>query len=472
MIDEILYEGLWFLPDQPQVAVPGSVSFSPNDGVSLKLNGSLTPELFRPDNRPPIILGDTSDGKRITLVSCLVSGASISAPGYAVERYRAQMMLIGCHISDRQSLRFREFRIRFWNLEECIGEDAVVTNWHKFQAPMMVTAQFPKQLRVNVEGTEVVTDHVIHPFGHRFVEQGFRQKAYFTLVTPEPMSVQEILGGRGIGRSLHTLLEFAADSRLPVTELFVREFTNPPLPSSEEELVDEGSPEPVQVLMSQGDVLPPPSRRLPSDMIFNISLLEASWEECLRRWHLARIRFGPTFDHFFSLPRITGLPAEHRFLNLAQALESYHRRSHPNATREPEAEFASRLKRILDLLPNEDDQKWLSGELTYSNEVKLRTRLKQMYDLMPHAVQQRLGSRKDFAKRVTDTRNYMTHFNPDLAKSAVTAPKELWRLGDQLALVLRIAFLMVLDLDLDEALRSNWGQRQLARLDVLSGREL
>jgi hypothetical protein len=35
------YQGYWWLPDEPEEEVPGTLKFDPNEGASLNLLGSL-----------------------------------------------------------------------------------------------------------------------------------------------------------------------------------------------------------------------------------------------------------------------------------------------------------------------------------------------------------------------------------------------------------------------------------------------
>lgn len=45
---------------------------------------------------------------------------------------------------------------------------------------------------------------------------------------------------------------------------------------------------------------------------------------------------------------------------------------------------------------------------------------------MPPKVQELIGDRKKFVRSITDTRNYLTHFNEDLKPRALTSVGELW----------------------------------------------
>jgi ApeA N-terminal domain 1 len=91
---------------------------------------------------------------------------------------------------------------------------------------------------------------------------------------------------------------------------------------------------------------------------------------------------------------------EQRFLNIAQAVESYHRRRSDKKDLSEE-DHEKRLEKILAGTPQEY-KKWLSDKLKYSNELSLRQRLK---DLLGDANRSQvalslIGSKKVFIDKV------------------------------------------------------------------------
>jgi hypothetical protein len=82
---------------------------------------------------------------------------------------------------------------------------------------------------------------------------------------------------------------------------------------------------------------------------------------------------------------------------------------------------------------------------------------------MPDTVRGKLGSEDEFAKRVANTRNYLTHYG-DSRRAGVVVGRELVDLLRQLGLVLRTVFLIELGLNVEQILATPWGNRLLAGL--------
>ena len=82
---------------------------------------------------------------------------------------------------------------------------------------------------------------------------------------------------------------------------------------------------------------------------------------------------------------------------------------------------------------------------------------------MPATVRGKLGLEDVFARRVANTRNYLTHYG-DSGRPGVVAGSELVHLTRQLGLVLRALFLIELGLDVEHVLAMPWGNRLLASL--------
>jgi hypothetical protein len=95
MIEEFEYKGRWWLPDDPEEKIDGTLSFTPGEGAVLDLigsfenikstnyKGSITKKVWAGKPfEPEIVLGTSSDGKNITLHKCFVTNGSDSSSGF------------------------------------------------------------------------------------------------------------------------------------------------------------------------------------------------------------------------------------------------------------------------------------------------------------------------------------------------------------------------------------------------------
>src|SRR4051794_35044901 len=92
---------MWWLPDGADSPLGGELVFSPEEGLALSLIGTLKPleEVFKWSERPteyPIVLGATTDAKRVTLVGCFESEGRIGG-GAPSQTLKASRGLMGHH---------------------------------------------------------------------------------------------------------------------------------------------------------------------------------------------------------------------------------------------------------------------------------------------------------------------------------------------------------------------------------------
>ncbi len=102
------------------------------------------------------------------------------------------------------------------------------------------------------------------------------------------------------------------------------------------------------------------------------------------------------------------------------------------------------------------------GRLRYANEYSLRKRLHELaHHLAPYLPLRFLaesGDRNAFVEKATDTRNYLTHYDPELREKAATNGAELYELGKKLCAILDALLLEEIGFEQDqirEMLRKN-----------------
>ncbi len=152
----------------------------------------------------------------------------------------------------------------------------------------------------------------------------------------------------------------------------------------------------------------------------------------LDRWHAYRKASPEAFDMISEYVAFGGdLNSADRLLLLARFLEVHHRRTRKGGQLTKKA-HSSRTQAILANAPLEH-RAWLKDALAFSNNLKLYERLVEICNLFGRDLDALLaGDREGFARRVTDTRNYYTHYSSGLRKRAareidlVILTKRLW----------------------------------------------
>ena len=147
MLEQIVVNGLFWLPEMPERRVAGILTYDPAGNSTLALIGSLKEfaqinEFFTPD----IILGISLDGKPITLYRCFEKSSRFSSGGPLVTDFHVLTILIGAHFQSAQDIKFRRMYFEFSGLREWIGINPVTRKGGK--NTWQIKYKRPKQIRL------------------------------------------------------------------------------------------------------------------------------------------------------------------------------------------------------------------------------------------------------------------------------------------------------------------------------------
>ncbi len=128
-MEELNLEGVFWLETMPDDQVAGRLTFDAVNGAELDLIGSFhsLQKLFNELERPVRIHG-IAGGKALTLLDCLRTNMSIQVPGITSEKYRASVILSGCHLNESQPQVFDAVRVKFRHLDSWVGKTGTVVD--------------------------------------------------------------------------------------------------------------------------------------------------------------------------------------------------------------------------------------------------------------------------------------------------------------------------------------------------------
>jgi Apea-like HEPN/ApeA N-terminal domain 1 len=154
---------------------------------------------------------------------------------------------------------------------------------------------------------------------------------------------------------------------------------------------------------------------------------------------------------------------ENRFMAVIRAIEVFHRRVFEKSYYVPEAEYKGGLRKDLEKVVNSADietnfRKSLIKKLEYGYQYSLRTRLKELLNEYGSEFLSLFVDKKKsvFIGDVVSTRNWLTHFDENDRKAAVTDNEELAYLSGRLEILLTILLLNYIGIskdDIAEAIR-------------------
>ncbi len=118
--------GYWWLPEQSDAPLAGTLILSEEDGVKLNLMGFFGSklELHGIEDMPehPIVLGVIQNGKEVTLEDTHAIGMNMSFPGFPTLNLSAKAAYVGGHFGNEDELRFHEARLETNHLLGWIGQ--------------------------------------------------------------------------------------------------------------------------------------------------------------------------------------------------------------------------------------------------------------------------------------------------------------------------------------------------------------
>jgi hypothetical protein len=366
----------------------------------------------------------TSHGEYITAFNCDAANFHMSMPGYMAEDYNVSAVYIGAHFTNEQYIVFQKAKVEYSYLPEWFGVSGF-------------------EHRRDVTDNGVLTQHnVKYTFPNTYAATGlnYNIETDFSLnVNPEVHNV-----------NLHQLVSFKFTLRERISpdrwlneyfssiQNFLTLATDRPnhidsitfyLPN-EEEGRDTAIKFYVHLIYRDEKEI----RHLhPQDMLFGFNDISEKFGETINRWIILNKELRTTANLFFGSRYRPGSYADSRFLTLAQAAEIYHRSRKSNLVL-PRSKHKRKIASITARVPK-IYRAWLKDNLAYSNEPRLRHRITELLDMTDDIITPIVRDKAIFAKRITDTRNYFTHFSSGRERAA--SGVELYWLTESLSFVLQ-----------------------------------
>lgn len=445
-MEEITLQGVWWLPENPDRAAPGTLTFRDSERPVLNLIGSLHDRDFSEQAfEPQFVLGLATTGKKVTLYRCLEVNRSFNlGGGLGTSRISASVLFIGEHFSEAKDLVFERFAVSYDHLSDWAwlsGFEYSITQdreTHKFQR-YELTYAFPDPQEVQVGELRIRFAPTFNQSGGPITAYHLDQHLFLEVRPSSPMEFDGFLDTfyhlrnfitLGVGHPIHPVRMRATVS----VEL------------DEEHPLER--PHDVQVYYRVDRAGMAEKSLHPAEMLFNFPKIRPYFEQTLVNWFGKASILKPVYDLYFGTLYNPKLYLEGRFLSLAQAVETYHRRM-IGGSYVTDAEYeqlkALLLGAITSFNMDSDAKNALMGKVQYLNELSLRRRVKELVVSFDKLVTRHIPNPSKFAGRVVDTRNYLTHYNPSLEPNAVRG-ENLYLLAEQLRLLLELCFLRELGL--------------------------
>ncbi|WP_019178017.1 ApeA N-terminal domain 1-containing protein [Methanomassiliicoccus luminyensis] len=457
---EFKVQGEWWLPGKTESPIAGSLAYDKQSGLELSLNGTFDESLFIDDNRQNIVLGNSENGI-VTLYQCgrgsnktnihNVSGGAFTLVGTV---YRPRMAFFGAHFMKEEEMQFTGAMVNFQYMGEWIGRsgfvnvtpDSLEEAEIRYVTPKDVIASYDKNtMKIGLRYQESLD----------WDEESIRQTPFVDITFANNLDLWGLISHI---KRFRDLISLGIKRRTTPLSIFVEL-------DKAETIIRKASG--IELVFPSLNAQTGKEKLMPTDMMFWLHDLEVNLDSNLTNWFSKESKLQPAYDLYFGSLYNPDLYDYNKFLNLIQAIESYHRKNY-GGTELPVEEYDKLTDMLIDSAPGEY-KGFLKDVFKYENEVSLRKRLKEIYQLHKPAVEPYIPDRDEFIGFTLDTRNYLTHYGKDLEEKAAKGA-DLFFLTTKLELVIEVIFLSEIgfaDEDIKSVLDRHWLYRRLKRAGAL-----
>jgi hypothetical protein len=399
------FEGVWWLPSNPDTHWDGTLTWKPTKSPRLTLKFRSVGQTEPPKN-VEAFLGVDEGGTPITLLRAGASGGT--RRGFLSDRkYGVGHILRGIHVESLKG--FRANRVDFWfqYLGAWIAEEGFGNRGESDNETWEIQYRRPPDRTFQISsGT---TFKICHS-SHRSSESRRRSIRYDIFFSVEKTRPFDFFRAVNWLRALQYLLHFACLEKVHATSIRFEDFKHT-LKIGEVQYPKELE------LLTAGIHHPLEKDPRFFDFVFSFSSVEDRFCELCRDW----FRFCAEYRESLSAYSTTvyvGLPCEVKLICLTQALEAFHQRRFKPESKSDEAKFINRIKHLC------------------------ANHSARMLPLV--------GDVEQFARSVRDSRHYYTHHDPDIRrKGNVASGTPLTLMTYHLQLLFRLCVLSEFGLDAD-----------------------
>lgn len=460
-MDQFQNNGVWWLPSTSE-KVSGKVSFSPTEGVTLELNGTLPVEgtkeegLLRRElsKECPLIYGDLGRDGPVTIQNATVTSTSTSLGGHnESEEYLAERILIGGYLPQNPSFVRADFfvdEIPVWtnssNVRSIFDIEDIEQTVDFDDIESVYAATGTKEYTAELEEAEVkLLNYSRISSDTKSVEM---ETVGVLRVTPNDEAM------------LNTLFEFGI-----ITLEYLSFATGSGTSPDKIQLYTESNEQPLDVYSPLLDY----SENISSskvEYLFRPSYAE--FEATLRNWIEHLEQTSEVHQNYRLLIHSSNLSPRLRFLTTVIALEAYYDSKYPSETLVPEEDFEEIQSDILEVVPDDSDiQSQLYGLLEYvANYPSIKDKLTKLMQIEQDIIEIFFDI-SELASKTRRMRNDVAH------GSIEASPTEFHMMSKKLQLVLEALLAREIGVpveNLPNAL-ANRHQELMDHLDIGDGQE-
>jgi hypothetical protein len=407
MEEKIKWKGYFYQPAYPKDQLPGILTFDQEEGIELELFGQFDHRENASSRDEKILLGFTSEGKKLTLFGCFGGQRGMNIPGFPTSSYSAIHLFVGAHFEEEEDIQFNSCAIEYADINQWLGItgfDHPRYNYEKNE--LQVNYKQPERIcfQISADWRGEFEFAFFRPLEYHApsTEVNIRQAPLFHL-KPDTASSFKIFYEKYSSFNSFLALNFFTFPRTKEINFYI-----------DKEKAGEHDINfiRVQLYFKRGVTFEQKeNRKSRHDFLVEYKNYGSQFEAYICKWYKLANSVDASVKILTETLMKRGNPMQLHFISLVQALENFHRRIIFPGQRP----LNSRLDEIVNRLPLK------TAHVLLSNEV-------------------------DFTKRVTKNRNYFTHYSADNEKHAASL-SELFILSEKLKIICIVMMLRQIEFD-------------------------
>lgn len=430
---EFIKSGRFWLPNNSENKVTGTLTISDGGDIELEVVGLFGSEIDAMTGADDLsrIVGIIEDHGYVTLDNCRYRTKNIRVDGVSKSRINVNRAYCGIAYEQGEIPSFNTFRFSIEGIDEWIGITGIRAELQLKPLSATISYAPPPEIAMTLNnGMELLISFAWTVPGSEIIKEArITQTTFFKLTSAEKRELGDFISA---AHKITNLLCFAMDETVSIESVTATS-------DDMQRDIGNGKQRPIEIEIYYPSL--PFSEKRPKiqmyTMLFRFIEKQGEGDRLFNNWFRAYDDVDTALHLYFSTK--TGAQKYHsgKFLALAQGLETYHRRT-SDETYMDQAGFENLVRDIISACP-EEKREWLAGKLKYGNEISFRNRIKTVLEPVKSYLETGQDI-KDLINDITDTRNYLTHYDECLRLKAATG-RDLWVLCIKMEAVFQLLFL-------------------------------
>lgn len=395
-------KGYWWLPELEENKLPGTLTFSQEDGAFLELVGVFDSKKTEPTQQLPIILGITQQGKPITLYKCIINTWTYPLIGLGGGKYHAHFVFEGVHFVTEENIKFNQLCGSYTDLDAWVdiygfeieqdNTDGKAVSKIRYEKPASQFFDAGENFEIGIGFSSYGPNQPVIQ-----TETTISQRVYLVVKTKSgDIRFDDLFKKLNI---FTYLVQFAVQ-RIPYPlRVFGYSKENPQEVSEDKIYYPE-----INIYYSPIEPIKNQKQKLPQEFLYTFKDLS---EDQISVWFTSFDKYETIIHLYRSLFYSNRLFIDTKFLNITQSLESLHSILFSGQYL-PNDIFVEQKERALQGIPS-DLTEWVEDALSNANYKRLRQKIFELLENKKETVERFVDDIELFAKRVTSTRNEFVH---------------------------------------------------------------